>query len=75
MEPYRPFVDTLVLTIMNNGEDFTELSPSIKRQMLSLPVMDVPIGGVVRPLMVAVTHTTASVAKCFMGESRKILYP
>lgn len=75
MEPYRPYVDRLVLDIIHNGEDYTELTPSIKKQMLQLPITDVKIGEVTRPLMVAVTHTTASLAKCFLGESRKIMYP
>jgi len=75
MEPYRPFVDTIVLGIIKNGEDFEELSPSVKKQLLGIPAMTVSINGEKSPLMVAVSRTTASLVKCYSGEIRKILYP
>ncbi len=75
MEPYRPYVDKLVLDIIFSGEDYTKLSVGIKSKMLSIPVMDVIINGERRPLMIAVSTTTASLAKCFNGELRKIIYP
>jgi len=43
--------------------------------LLSLPVMDVMIYDEKSPLMNAVQRTTASLAKCFEGKSRKVLYP
>lgn len=75
MEPYRPYVDDMVATIIENGEDFTELTPSIKKQLLSIPVIDVCIEGKTSPLMIGVQRTTASLNKCFSGEQRKIIYP
>jgi len=75
MEPYRPFVDDLVCTIVENGEDFYELSTSIKKQLLSIATVDIIIEGRKSPLMVGMQRTTASLAKCFGGEQRKILYP
>lgn len=75
MEPYRPFVDAIVLEIVKNGEDFEELSHSIKKQLLSLATLDVLLDGKRRPLYVAMQRTTASLAFCFLGERRSILYP
>lgn len=75
MEPYRPFVDKLVVNIVSSGADFSELSQDIKAQLLNIPVLDVIIGGQRSPLMIAVGQTTASLYKCFSGESRKIKYP
>ncbi len=75
MEPYRPYVDKIVLEIVGNGEDFYELTTSIKKQLLSIPVVDVFIEGEKSPLMVGVQTTTASLSKCFEGDARKILYP
>ncbi|MHB8904614.1 MAG: type II CRISPR-associated endonuclease Cas1 [Melioribacteraceae bacterium] len=75
MEPYRPYVDKMVLEMVGNGEDFYELTPSIKKQLLSIPVIDVFIEGEKSPLMVGVQTTTASLSKCFEGKQRKILYP
>ena len=43
--------------------------------MLSVPTIDVVIGGKRSPLMVAAQQTTASLYKCFSGELRKIAYP
>jgi CRISPR-associated protein Cas1 len=75
MEPYRPFVDQLALRVYGDypGEDF--LNKDMKAQMLSLMAGDVWIDGNRRPLMVALSQTTASLSRCFSGESRKIVYP
>ena len=75
MEPYRPFVDSIVVDIVEAGEDFTEISKDIKKQLLSIATVDVVIEGKSSPLMVAMQRTTASLARCFSGEERKILYP
>ena len=75
MEPYRPYVDRVVFEIVENGEDFYELSTSIKKQLLTIPVLDVMINEEKRPLMIAVQTTTASLSKCYENEGRKISYP
>lgn len=76
MEPYRPYVDELVYSIVINCEgEQKELTKEIKEQLLSIPTLDVVIGGKRSPLMVAVSQTTASLYKCFTGELRKISYP
>lgn len=75
MEPYRPIVDKLVLKIMDQHGHFIELGPNMKKQLLQIPILDVEIDGGKSPLMIAVQRTTASLAKCYEGEIRKILYP
>lgn len=75
MEPYRPFVDKLVVNIVNLNGKFLELTPSMKKELLGVPVMDVIINEEKSPLMVAVQKTTASLVKCFEGKQRKISYP
>ena len=75
MEPYRPFVDKAVYDIMTNGETIDELNTSIKRQLLAIPQMDVLIDGDRHPLMLAIERSTASLAKCFEGKSKKIVFP
>ncbi len=75
MEPYRPYVDELVVDIIKNGEDITELSRDIKAKLLNIPVLDVNINGRRSPLMIAVGQTTASLYKCFSGGLRRISYP
>jgi CRISPR-associated protein Cas1 len=75
MEPYRPFVDKLVVDIVDSGMNFSELSKEIKIKLLNIPVLDVMINGQRSPLMIAAGQTTASLAKCYLGESRRIVYP
>lgn len=75
MEPYRPYVDELVVNYtLRNGYP-EELTTDVKSTMLSIPVLDVVINGQRSPLMIAATQTTASLYKCFSGELRKIVYP
>ena len=74
MEPYRPYVDRIVYDITQEY-GYCELSKEIKVKLLSIPVVEVNISGKRSPLMVAASQTTASLAKCFNGEMRKIIYP
>lgn len=75
MEPYRPYVDRLIYYITEQYGVDVELSKDIKAELLSIPTLDVVIGGKRSPLMVAASQTTASLYKCFSGELRKIAYP
>jgi len=76
MEPYRPIVDKLVFEIVAEAEICPEeLNKEQKIRLLQIPVLDTIIEGVRSPLMNAVATTTASLAKCFMGVTKKILYP
>lgn len=73
MEPYRPYVDMLVYKMHSEG--IAVLDKDAKARLLSILVIDVVIGGQRSPLMIAVGNTTASLYKCFAGESRKVSYP
>lgn len=75
MEPYRPYVDWVVCRIIRGNGTFLEMTPSMKKEFLTMPAMDVVIDGQKSPMMNAIQRTTASLAKCFEGKSRKILYP
>lgn len=75
MEPYRPYVDQIVLKIIDKGENFLELGNSIKTQLLGIATVDVQFERGRSPLMVGLQQTTASLAKCYEGALRKIVYP
>lgn len=75
MEPYRPFVDRIILTIIQNGEDYSELTQSVKRQIFNVLTYDTLFDKDRSPLMVGLTKTTASLVACFEGKRRKIVYP
>lgn len=74
MEPYRPFVDWMVLNL-NYPEEEIGLTKDQKIELLSIPQMDVLITELKRPLFHAVSLTTASLYKCFAGEIRKVSFP
>lgn len=75
MEPYRPYADRLVLETIQKYPDTEDINKEIKSMLLTLPVIDVKINNRQRPLLVAVTETTASLYQCFAGKRRKIKYP
>lgn len=75
MEPYRPFVDKIVCKIIKFNGKYLEMTPNMKKELLALPQMDVVISNNKSPMLNAIQKTTASLAKCFEGKSRKILYP
>lgn len=75
MEPYRPYVDKLVMELFDQNRNCEELNKKLKSQLLQIPVIDVIINSQRSPLMVAVSTTTASLQKCYSGEARKIIYP
>lgn len=75
MEPYRSYVDKVVCDIIRMNGKFLDMTMKMKEQLLSIPAMDVMLNNEKSPLMVAVQKTTASLARCFEGKARKILYP
>ncbi len=75
MEPYRPYVDEMVLEWINKPFRPTELTKESKAFLLAIATKDVIIDGLTRPLLVAISSTTSSLVKCLAGEQRLIRYP
>lgn len=76
MEPYRPYVDRIVFDYCSVNEVWCpQLTKEAKTALLRIPVVDVSIDSRRSPLMVAASATTSSLAKCYNGESRRIVYP
>lgn len=73
MEPYRPYVDEIVYGLYADGE--RKLTKEVKSKLLGLLFTDTVFGKVTRPLDIGLTMTTASLAKCFAGTQKKIVYP
>lgn len=66
MESYRPYVDILVMDIIReSGELPEELRKEHKAALLQLSAMDVNIGNMTSPLMIATQRTSASLMQCF----------
>ena len=75
MEPYRPFVDEIVVNLVINDIDLDVLTTDVKREMLQIPQLPVLWKKETSPLMVACTKTTASLAQCFSREGKQVVYP
>lgn len=75
MEPYRPFVDILVMDWLTKNPNIEELTKEFKSHILQIATKDVVIDGKTRPLLVAVKTTATSLYKCYTGEKRLISYP
>ena len=75
MEPYRPWVDLLVVRSVRDFKDISVLDKNIKLRLLTVLTLDVSINDSISPLMVALSQTTASLAECFAGERKTIKYP
>lgn len=75
MEPYRPFVDRLVCQIIRSNGNYLEINPTIKKQLLEIPILDVKMDGKKSPMQNAISRTTSSLVKSLEGIQRKILYP
>lgn len=76
MEPYRPFVDQFVLGRVPPFDiPAEELDKNMKTKLLQVLACDVQMGEVKRPLSIAVTFTTASLAKYYLGKTENLALP
>lgn len=76
MEPYRPYIDLMVAEVVeedNEAPDF--LSREHREKLLTIPTITVSMNGKQRPLMIAASETSASLARCFTGEQRRLILP
>lgn len=75
MEPYRPYVDLMVMNWIKANPDAEELTKELKAYLIGIATKDTRIDNLNRPLMVAVKTTVSSLYKCYNGEKRQISYP
>jgi len=76
MEPYRPFVDQYVLGKVRPFDvPLKELTQPMRARLLEMLTCDVRLGEVRRPLMIAITYTTASLARYYLGKDDALALP
>jgi CRISPR-associated protein Cas1 len=75
MEPYRPFVDDIVLNTGGRLGYPEELTREWKGELLQVLSSDVYIQQERSPLLVAVSKTTASLVKVYEGEQKRVDLP
>jgi CRISP-associated protein Cas1 len=74
MEPYRPLVDRRVFSLFSTTQRKNGLTNTAKAELLRVLSDDVILMGVRRPLLLALSQTTASLARCFAGQEKKIKF-
>jgi len=75
IEPYRPFVDAAVFELNGIYSEQDLLHIKIKSALLDVLNSDCKINGNKSPLMIAMQSTGASLARCFSGAERNVLFP
>jgi len=75
MEPHRPFVDLLIYRQINTIPDYHNITKERKGEFLQLLTADCLFKDNKSPIMIAMEYSSASLAKCFEGSSKKIDYP
>ena len=76
MEPYRPFVDQYVLgKVKPFDEPSDELTKEMRARLLQMLTCDVNLGDVRRPLMIALSFTTASLSRYYMKKCDELALP
>ena len=75
MEPYRPFVDWVVWKIASQETNIHVLDTTRKTRLLSVLTHDVRWKNKTSPLMVAISTTTASLARSFETGKCHLAYP
>ena len=76
MEPYRPFVDQYVLGKVRPFDvPMDELTKEMRARLLQMLSCDTILGEHRRPLMIALSCTTASLARYYKKESDELALP
>jgi len=75
MEAYRPFVDDEVITYTRENPDIREITVDFKKIILQILTRDVDMGNMVRPLMVALSMTSASLVRVLKKEATGLSLP
>jgi CRISPR-associated protein Cas1 len=73
IEPFRPLIDDRVREMYRQGYD--ELKQEAKAELLNILTMPMQLGEQTGPLMVMFSRLTASLVRCFTGESKKLEIP
>jgi len=75
MEPYRPFIDAHIVCLIASHGEQEEITREWKIELLKIPTLDVSISNEKSPLLVAVSKTTASLARIYEGAEKRLQLP
>lgn len=75
VEPLRPLIDARVRELHKRGRGAEGLDQPIKAYLLAVLAEEVRVGDQAGPLMVELHRVTASLVRCFQGESDRLNLP
>ncbi|MBP3607661.1 MAG: type II CRISPR-associated endonuclease Cas1, partial [Treponema sp.] len=75
MEPYRPFVDDMVIEYIESNPEKIEIEQDFKSFIYSLMTRDTFMDKKKHPFMIALTFTSSSLSKVFLGKTKKLALP
>lgn len=73
MEPFRPIIDLKVWQLTKNGK--IEIDSEIKRAIALSMFVDIKTKDGISPLLICIQNAATSLAKIFLGESKKLNLP
>jgi CRISPR-associated protein Cas1 len=73
MEPFRPFVDQIVVRMLLDGE--TTMDPATKRRLAAVLCVDLPTRSGISPLATCVNRLAASLGESFVGAAPNLDLP
>jgi CRISPR-associated protein Cas1 len=66
----------VVVSVVERDDEAPDfLTKEHREKLLTIPTLSVNMNGKQRPLMIAASETSASLARCFAGEQRKLVLP
>lgn len=73
MEPYRPFADLAVMELVDSGEP--SITKESRAHLRTLLAQDTLISKLKRPLLIAISITTSSLARVYSGGAKTLVLP
>ena len=73
MEPYRPFADLAVMELVDSGE--LSITKESRAHLRTLLAQDTLISKLRRPLLIAISITTSSLAQVYSGGAKTLVLP
>lgn len=73
MEPYRPFADLAVMELVDSGE--LSITKESRAHLRTLLAQDTLISKLRRPLLIAISITTSSLARVYSGGAKTLVLP
>ena len=75
MEPYRPYVDDMVVSYKNDHPNEKDVTKEFKIYIMDLLTRDTHFKSSTRPLMLGLSHTSSSFVKTLEDKVKGVVFP